>query len=46
MVSIATLFVYFNPRLLNISPQRHFRTSRVEVIKKKKIISHYVNIIN
>jgi len=30
MVSIATLFVYFNPRLLNISPQRHFRTSRVE----------------
>jgi len=32
MVSIATLFVYFNPKLLNVSPQRHFRSSRVEVI--------------
>jgi len=31
MVSIATLFVYFNPKLLNVSPQRHFRSSRVEV---------------
>jgi len=31
MVSMATIFVYFNPKLLNVSPQRHFRSSRVEV---------------
>jgi len=31
MVAIATLFVYFNPRILGVSPQRHFRSSRVEV---------------
>ena len=31
MVAIATLFVYFNPKVLGVSPQRHFRSSRVEV---------------
>ncbi|ORX83794.1 hypothetical protein BCR32DRAFT_291777 [Anaeromyces robustus] len=31
MVAFATLFVYFNPKLLNISPQRYYRSSRVEV---------------
>jgi len=31
IVACATLFVYFNPKFLGISPQRHFRSSRVEV---------------